>query len=87
MIRSPSVAKEVSCLFIEDKAWTGGKKATGTATGVEEIDHVVVAPPQERLLDRRAQRLAVADDARGANLGAVHMDVIHLDQAHPLGAP
>jgi hypothetical protein len=84
MIRSPSVAKEISCLFIEDKAWTGGKKATGTAAGIEEIDQVVVVPPLERLLDRHAQRLAVADDARGTKLEAVRMDEIHLDQAHPL---
>jgi hypothetical protein len=78
---SPSITKGVSYFVIEDEDRTG--LSNGDAAGVVVTDQIVVVPPRARLLDRRAPRLAVADDARGTKFEAGRMDAIHLDQTHP----
>src|SRR4051812_21308130 len=63
MIRSPSMTKKrVSCLVIEDDGWTWRSHSDPPCEVMP--DQVVIIPPGERLIDRLAPRLAVADDAR-----------------------
>jgi len=47
------------------------------------VDQGVVVSPNHGLLDGRASRLAMADDARGPELEAVWIDASHLDKTHP----
>jgi hypothetical protein len=44
---------------------------------------LVVVSPNHGLLDGRASRPAMADDARGPELEAVWIDAIHLHETHP----
>jgi hypothetical protein len=82
MIRSPSVSKSVSSLVIEDHGWT--RRPHGDPSCEVMADLLVAIPPKERLIERLATCLAGADDARGTKRKTMRMDVIDLDQAHPL---
>src|SRR4051812_48399341 len=81
MRSSPSVTKRVSCLIIEDHR--GADRAHRDAAGEEMADQLVAFPPAHCLVDRRAPRLAMANDARATGLHALRMDKVHLDEAHP----